>query len=119
DPLGAPLPGALGREVLAPGNHLHADGGADLADLRAEIAEADDAERLAVEIGAHRGLPAAARAHGLELLAQMTRQRQHQPDGQLSGGEAAAAPVAAPRSANRHLVVLGSLKVDGGVALAR
>ena len=66
---------ALVGEVLAPGDHLHAEGGADLADLGAEIAEPEDAERLALQIEAERGLPAAAGPHGVELLAQMPRAR--------------------------------------------
>ena len=61
DVLGALRLGALGREVLAPGDHLHADGGADARHPAAEVAEAQDAERAAVEVEADRGLPAAAR----------------------------------------------------------
>ena len=118
DALGAPLLGALGRQVLAPGDRLHADGGADLGDLGAEIAEPDDAERAPVEIEADGGLPAAAGAHGVELLAQVAGHGQHQADGELGGGEAAAAAVAAARAAHHHLAVGGGGHVDGGVALA-
>src|SRR4029077_8040751 len=46
-------------EVLAPGDDLHAEGLADRADLGAELAEAEQAERLALEAGADRRLPLA------------------------------------------------------------
>ena len=47
------------REVLAPGDHFHAEGEPDSRNLRANVAEAENAKRLAVETVAHRELPAA------------------------------------------------------------
>ena len=103
-----------GVEILAPGDRLHAHGGADPADLCAEIAEADEPKRLALEVKAERRLPAAAGAHRLELLAQMARQAKHQGDRDLGRR-----PARATRAADRDVVGLGGLQVDGGVALAR
>ena len=46
---GADLGGARGREVLAPGDHVHLERAADLGHARAQPAESDDAEGLAVQ----------------------------------------------------------------------
>ena len=51
----------VGREVLTPGDHFHAEREPDSRNLRANIAKAKDAQRLTVETVAHRELPAAAR----------------------------------------------------------
>src|ERR671919_2405473 len=47
------------REILAPGDHFHAEREADSRNLRANVAEAENAERLTVETVSHRELPAA------------------------------------------------------------
>ena len=57
----ADLLALLGREVLAPGDDLHAERLADLGGAGAELAEAEDAERHALEVGPDRGLPGHAR----------------------------------------------------------
>src|SRR6185369_12033742 len=49
----------LGVEVLAPGEHFHVERRADFGHLRADRAEADDAERLPGQPQADGGLPLA------------------------------------------------------------
>ncbi len=49
---GADLLRPLLREVLAPGHHLHAEGPAHLGDPAADLAQPQQAERAAVQVGA-------------------------------------------------------------------
>ena len=51
--------GDLRRQVLAPGDHRHAEGEADPGNLLADIAQSQDAEALAPQVCAETGLPAA------------------------------------------------------------
>src|SRR5215204_1430218 len=59
--------GALGGEILAPGQDLHAEGAPDRRHARPELATHEDRERLAVQRRADGLLPAAL-AHALVLL---------------------------------------------------
>ena len=47
----------LSRQVRAPRDHLHAERLGDAGDAQAELAEPDDAERLALDVGPERDLP--------------------------------------------------------------
>src|SRR5688572_23766615 len=111
DPLGATLRRLLGREVLAPGDHLHTHGGADPAHLGAQVAEPEDAERPPLQIEAQRGLPATAGPHGLELLSEVACQGDYEADGKLRRG-----PACTARVAYGHAVRLGRLQVDRRIA---
>src|SRR5258707_5536824 len=73
------------REVLAPGDHFHAEREADSRNLRANVAEAENAERLTVETVAHRELPAAGAQMGV-FQCDLTRARKDESPGHLDGG---------------------------------
>src|SRR5271166_3099790 len=60
DERGADFSRALGREILAPGDHLHAEGGADPRYGAADVAETQDTERPPGHVITHRLLPSAA-----------------------------------------------------------
>src|SRR5882762_10852930 len=75
--------GGLGGEVLAPGDQLHAERLADLADLGAELAEAEQAERLAAKLDAERRLPPHAGLHPVVLVADPARELEHDADRKL------------------------------------
>ncbi len=81
----AGLLAALGGEVLAPGDDLHAHRLGDLGHPGAKPAEPDHAERLALDVGAERALPEGAPLHALALLADMAGEFQHQADGDGRG----------------------------------
>src|SRR3954453_17710575 len=72
-------------EVLAPGDQIHADRLADLADLAAELAEAQEPERLAGELDAERRLPGHALLHAIVLVADLARELEHDADRKLGG----------------------------------
>ena len=83
-------------------------------DLGAELAEPDHAERLALDLDADEFLQGLAGVHAGVLAADIAGQFQDQAHGQGRGG------IAGPlRAAQHHLVVLGGLHVDRGVAHAR
>ena len=103
----------LRRQVLAPGNHLHAEGLSDGRGAGAELAEAKNAQGHAFEIGADGGLPLGAGVQPRVLVADMAGQFEHQPDGD-AGSRTAERAGAADRDAAR----LGRLGVDRGVAHA-
>ena len=98
----AGLAGLVLGEVLAPADQLHAERTADRGGTRAQPAEPDDAERLAEEIDADRLLPPRARFEPGVLVADLSRQFEHQPERQLGGRMAG-----------------GFGAADGDVALAR
>ena len=104
----------LAGQIGAPGDDLHAECLADARDLPAEFAEADDAERLALDILAERDLPAFAGFHPRVLEADLAGQFQHQPDREPGRGIADRTG-AADGDATR----LGGCKVERGVAHAR
>ena len=60
DKLGAHLSGACGREVLAPGDDVHAKGLADARDRAPDVAEPEKAQRLSTKILANAALPSPA-----------------------------------------------------------
>ena len=64
--------GALGREVLAPGDEIHVKGFADPCDGAPDVTKAEQAEHLTAEIVADETLPS-ARAHRGILIDEMTR----------------------------------------------
>src|SRR5690242_1899023 len=116
--LGPTFSCAFRGEVLAPGDRLHADGGANAGDLGAQVAKADDAERAPVKVEANSRLPTPAGTHGMELLAQMAGKRQHERDCEFRRGQTAAAAIAAGCATYRNVGVLGSRHIDRSVALA-
>src|SRR6202162_2870737 len=60
DECGAHFSRALGREILAPGDHLHTEGVADLCHRTADVAETQDTERPPSHVITDRLLPSAA-----------------------------------------------------------
>ena len=74
--------GALGAEVRAPGEHLHAEGAADRCHAAAEPAEAEDRKRPAVQRGADALLPAAL-AHAPVLVRDVAHGGKDQAPGEL------------------------------------
>ena len=115
----------IGIQVLAPGHHVHAERPADLRHPPAQVPQADDAQPLALQPGADRLLPAAARPERrpagpsghlqpLVFFGNVPEQAQDEPPGQLGrgGAEAAGAAHGDPaRGRRRH--------VDGRVGHAR
>src|SRR5260221_3009078 len=87
---GAAGPGGLRGEILAPRDQRHAERLADLAHFGAELAEAEQAERLAAELDAERRLPRHAGLHAIILVADLARELEHDADRKfrrrLSGG---------------------------------
>src|SRR6202035_2697760 len=75
----------VGREVLTPGDHFHAEREPDSRNLRANVAQAENAERLTVETVAHRELPAAG-AQMCVFQCDLTRARKDESPGHLDGG---------------------------------
>src|SRR5262249_58622842 len=69
DIVDARLLALLGRQVLAPGDRLHAEGLADHGGAGAQPAEAKDAQRRALELRPQRALPGLARLEAGGLLA--------------------------------------------------
>src|ERR1700674_685557 len=57
---GAHFSRAPGREILAPGDHLHTEGVADLCDRTADVAQTQDTERPSGQVITDRLLPSAA-----------------------------------------------------------
>ena len=84
-----------------------------LATRDAELAEADDAERLAVEVGADRALPESAGLEPLALVADVPGELQHQADGDGDGRAADDR-----RAADHDAALPGRRHVEHEVALA-
>ena len=80
--------GALRRQERIVGDHLHPQAERAVGDDRADIAAADDAERLAEDLDAHEVVlfPLAGVRRGVGLR-DLPRQRQHQRDRMLGGGD--------------------------------
>ena len=76
------------REVLAPGDHVHAEGFRHRGRALAELAEADHAQRHAFEVAPERHLPGFARFHARVLEADAAGEFQHQPEHDAGGGRA-------------------------------
>src|SRR5512146_1162684 len=103
----------LRPQVLAPGEHLHAERLADPRHGPTDVPEPDDAERPAAQPEAHRVLPAAAPDGGV-LLRDVPRHREDQRPGQFrrrAGRAGRAADCHSGGRAGRH--------VDRGVAHPR
>src|SRR6266436_188759 len=98
------------RKVLAPGDHVHAEREADSRNLRAHVAEAENAERLPVETVAYRELPAAD-AHMCVFQCDLTRARKDESPGHLDGG-----PWIASRMRYHDTSLGRGLHIDGRVA---
>ncbi len=105
---------AFRRQVRAPGDHVHAEGLREFRDLAAELAEADHAERPALDLHADMLLQGFAGMHPRAFPADIAGQFQDQAHRQGCGR------IAAPlRAAQHDLVVLGGFHVDRGIAHAR
>ncbi len=105
--------GALGRQVRAPGRHVHAEGLADPRDPAAGLAEAEQAESAPVQVGAEGALPRAPLAQGGVLRDDLPGQAEDQGPGEFDRGFGVAG-----RPAHGDTVPGGRLKVDGGVSHA-
>ncbi len=79
---------ALGGEIRIVGDHLHLQADGAVGDDRADIAAADDAERLGENLDAEKLvlLPFAGARRSVGL-GDLPRQRQHQRDGVFGGGD--------------------------------
>ena len=88
DLLHAQLHGALGREEGIEGDHLHLEADGAVGDDGADVAAADHAQRLGVELDAQelRLLPLAGLG-GAVGLGDLAGERHHQRDGVLGGGD--------------------------------
>ena len=88
DLLDAEIHRALRRQERIIGDHPHAQAQRAVGDDRADIAGADDAERLAGDLDAHEAvlLPLAGLGRSVGLR-DLPRQRQHQRDRVLGGGD--------------------------------
>ena len=86
--LHAQLHGALGRQEGIEGDHLHLQADGAVGDDGADVAAADHAQRLGVELDAQelRLLPLAALG-GAVGLGDLAGERHHQRDGVLGGGD--------------------------------
>ncbi len=81
--------GFLRRQVLAPGDHLHAEHGAVARHALAELAEPHQAQHLAVKLVARRdAVLEAAAPHAGVGLRDVACRRQHQGEGELRRGRA-------------------------------
>ncbi len=112
--LGALLAGALGGEVLAPGDDRHPEHPAELRDLSAEAAEADHAERLAGKVEAEPAPLPAALAHPPLVGGEVAGGGQDQRPGVLGRG-----PGQPFGAAYRDPALDRRLEVDRGVARTR
>src|SRR5271170_6741057 len=65
DQFSATFGGALDRQVLAPSDHLHAEGPADPRHRAADIAKAEHAERPSRKVVADKTLPTATTQRGV------------------------------------------------------
>ena len=102
--------GALRGEILTPGDDVHAERQADPRNVRAHVAQADDAECLAGHVIAHAALPAAGAQRG-GLREEMARAAEDERPRQLDGGARGVA-----RMNHRDAPLLGRGDVDRGVA---
>jgi phosphoglycerate dehydrogenase-like enzyme len=100
---------AAGLHVRVVGDHVHAERGEPLRDEDADPAEADDAERLLVELdaGVLRPLPLAV-AQRRVCRADVPRRGEHQRNGELGGGD----DVGRRRVHDHHAVLGRGLHVD-------
>ena len=86
--LHADLHGPLRRQERIEGDHLHLQPDGAVGDDRADVAAADDAERLGEQLDAQElGLLPLAGLGGAIGFRDLARQRHHQRDGVLGGGD--------------------------------
>src|SRR5581483_2131754 len=80
--------GALGRDERVVGDDAHVEPFAAARDLRANLAEADDAQRLAAQLDADEAgaVPLAGPERGIGVR-DVAREREHERDGVLGGGD--------------------------------
>src|SRR5262245_3390465 len=76
--------GDLARQILAPGDHRHAEGEGDPGHLLADITQPDHAEALAPQIYADPRLPAAIADRG-GFAGEVARAREDERPGELDG----------------------------------
>src|SRR5262249_24470020 len=75
----------LCREILAPGDHFHAERDANARNLRANVTKSENAEHLTVETVTDRVLPAAG-AHICVFQCDLTRASKDESPSHLDGG---------------------------------
>src|SRR6266446_3405289 len=98
------------REVLAPRDHLHAEGEPNSRYLRPDVAEAEDTQNLASKTVTDHALPTARTQRGV-FGGNVTGARQDQSPGQFDGGTRVVAGM------HHGYVVLGGCRhVDRGIA---
>ena len=102
DQLGADFSRALGGEILAPGDHLHAEGVADPRYRAADVAETHNSERPADHVITDRLLPSAPRSD----MFSATR---------LRAPPRMRAQVSSIRMKDLHAPLFCSLEIDRGV----
>ena len=107
------FPGALGRQILTPGEHPHAERLANLGHPRTEPAKPEDPERLVLELLAETDLPLPFSGRSI-LGGNETQTRKDEPPGELSRREGPTA-----RTAHRDPVLGSRLEIDCGVAHTR
>src|SRR5262249_14431282 len=73
------------RKIRAPGDYPHAERFGDAGNTQAELAETDDAERLAFDIRSKRRLPELTRLQPRMLVADPSSQLQNQAEGDARG----------------------------------
>src|SRR5689334_16080685 len=100
-------------QILAPGDQLHTDCLADLANLAAELSEAEQPERLPRKLNAERRLPRHALLHAIVLVADLARELEHDADRQLRGRLPGRT-----RAAHRDAALRRIVEVDRSIARA-
>jgi hypothetical protein len=111
DRFDARLGRTLGREVLAPGDHPHAEGLAVAGDQAAQAPEADDAQSGAAQVAAEADLPAAVLERGHLAVEPARRCHEEAP------GELRSRLRRGRRAAHRDAEFPGRGHVDRGVAV--
>jgi len=109
DVRGPGLFGGSRRQVSAPRDDVHAEGGADPCHPGADAAQAEHAEHRAAELTANRGLPSAG-THGQRLVHDVACGGKDERPSQLDRGLEVAAG-----GAHIDAALLGGRDVDGGV----
>jgi hypothetical protein len=109
DECGAHFSRAPGREILAPSDHLHTEGVADLGHRTADIAETQDAERPPSHVITDRLLPSAA-AQRRVLRDEIAGTAQDECPGQLDRRRRGVA-----RMNDLHAPLCSGLEIDRGV----
>jgi hypothetical protein len=115
--LRAGLRRALGRQVLAPGDDLHAEGLRIASHARAEPAQPDDAEALALEHrAAAQALVPAPGAHVALGFCEVTRRGEDQQEAELRGDGAGAPGLGA---AHQHAALGAGVQIEARRAQTR